>query len=334
MRELTSVAVGRERAREHAEEVDAAGERVGDRLEDERGRPAAVDVHGERLLGRRRDALDEQVEEARGAEVLRRDAARDREELARDDGVLERGGELVAGDLLVREVALHDRLVRLDDGLDELHAVLLGLGGDVVRDRGGLRLAVGAGIQVGAHVEEVDDALQLVLVPDRDLHGDAALGELRAELLERGEEVRALAVEHGHEDDAAEVELLRALPEAGRLHLDAVDAVDGHQRSLDHAERGERVGLEARVAGRVDEVDLALVPLQVAERGRQRHLAAVLVVVPVGDRGRRFDGPEAVGGTRLEEHRLDQRGLPGPPVSDHGDVPDLARLEGRHGRRV
>ena len=88
--------VGRERAREHAEEVDAPGERVGDRLEDERGRPAAVDVHGERLLGRRRNALDKQVEEPRGAEVLRRDAARDREDLARDDGVLERGGELVA----------------------------------------------------------------------------------------------------------------------------------------------------------------------------------------------------------------------------------------------
>ena len=243
-------------------------------------------------------------------------------------------GELVAGDLLVGEVALHDRLVRLDDGLHELHPVLLRLGGDVVRDGGGLGLAVAARIEVRAHVEEVDDALELVLVPDRDLHGDAALGELRAKLLERGEEVRALAVEHGHEEDAAEAECLGALPEARRLHLDAVDAVDRHERSLDHAERGERVGLEARVAGRVDEVDLPLVPLEVAERGRQRHLAAVLVVVPVGDRGRRFDGPEAVGGTRLEEHRLDQRGLPGAPVSDHGDVPDLARLEGRHGRRV
>ena len=61
-------------------------------------------------------------------------------------------------------------------------------------------------------MEEVDDALQLVLVADRDLHRDAAVGELAPELLERGEEVRALAVEHGHEDDAAESERLGSAP--------------------------------------------------------------------------------------------------------------------------
>jgi hypothetical protein len=51
-------------------------------------------------------------------------------------------------------------------------------------------------------VEEVDDALELVLVADRDLHRDALLGELLAELLQYDEEVGALAVEHVHEDDA------------------------------------------------------------------------------------------------------------------------------------
>ena len=124
-----------------------------------------------------------------------------------------------------------------------------------------LRLALAARVHVGVHVEEIDDALQLVLVPDRDLHRDAAVRELAAELLERREEVRALAVEHGHEDDAAEAERVGALPEPRRLHLDAVDAVDREERALDDAQRCERVGLEARVAGRVDEVDLPVLPL-------------------------------------------------------------------------
>ena len=53
-----------------------------------------------RLLRRRRDALDEQVEQRVRAEVLRRDAARDRVQLVARDRVLERGGDVVRVELL------------------------------------------------------------------------------------------------------------------------------------------------------------------------------------------------------------------------------------------
>ena len=109
---------------------------------------------------------------------------------------------------------------------------------------------------------------------DRQVHGDAALGELRAELLERAEEVGPLAVEHVHEDDAREVELLGALPDAARLHLDAHHRARDDQRALDDPQRGDRVRREARVAGRVDQVDLAALPLEVAERRRRATSAA------------------------------------------------------------
>ena len=62
-----------------------------------------------------------------------RHAARDRKEVARDDRVLEGGRELVPGDLLL-EVALHQSLVRLDDRVHELLAVLGGLHGHLVGD--------------------------------------------------------------------------------------------------------------------------------------------------------------------------------------------------------
>ena len=75
-------------------------------------------------------------------------------------------------------------------------------------------------------MQQVDDPRQLVLGADRQVHGDAALGELLAELLERAEEVGALAVEHVHEDDAREPERLGAVPDAARLHLDAHHAAD------------------------------------------------------------------------------------------------------------
>ena len=84
---------------------------------------------------RAKDALDEQVEEAGRAEVLRGHAARDRKEIARDDRVLEGGRESsspVTPPPL--EVALHQSLVRLDDRVHELLAVLGGLHGHLVGD--------------------------------------------------------------------------------------------------------------------------------------------------------------------------------------------------------
>jgi len=74
----------------------------------------------------------------------------------------------------------------------------------------------------------------------------------------------------------------------------------------DDVQRCNRVALEARLAGRVDQVDLPLVPLEVAERVRDGHLALLLVLVPVGDRGALLDDAEPVRRAGLEEHRLDE----------------------------
>ena len=68
---------------------------------------------------------------------LRGDAAEDGEELATRDSGLERRGQLVAADLLPLEVALHDALVGLDDGLDQRLTSRLGrLVGELRRDVG------------------------------------------------------------------------------------------------------------------------------------------------------------------------------------------------------
>ena len=104
----------------------------------------------------------------------------------------------------------------------------------------------------------------------------------------------------------------------------------GHDRALDHAKRCVGVGLEAGVARRVDDVDLAVVPLEALERPRQRHLPFVLVVVPVGDRRALLHRAEAVRLAGLEEHRLDERRLSHAAVADDGDVADLPGLRDWH----
>ena len=184
-----------------AEDVDAARERIGDGLEHERG-DRRVGVDRRALLRGARDTLDDQVEQRVRAEVLRRDAARDRIDLVARDRVLQRGGDVRLRDLLAAEVALHQRLVGLDDRVEELRAVLLDGRGQLGGDRDGIAFALARRIHVRAVVEQVDDAGQLVL-------GSRSEGGWRCSarklLLHRGEdaeEVGALAVEHVDEDDA------------------------------------------------------------------------------------------------------------------------------------
>ena len=235
--------------------------------------------------------------------------------------------DLLDAELLALEVALHQPFVRLDHRVQELRAVLLHLRLQLGRNlaRGFLLRTLGA--RVRAHVQEVDDAGQLVLAPDRQVHGDAVLRELRAQRLEDAEEICALAVEHVHEHDPRKPEVGRALPEPRRAHLDPHHAAGDEERALDDPQRGDRVALEPGVAGRVDEVDLAALPLGMAEGCLERHLALALVVVPVGHGRTGLDVAEPVDGAGLEQHRLDEGGLPRPAMTDDGDVADLARLD-------
>jgi hypothetical protein len=175
-------------------------------------------------------------------------------------------------------------------------------------------------------VQEIDDAGELMLGADRELDRDATVRELLAQRAERAEEVRALAVEHVHEDDARQAELLRARPHTRGVHLDAHHRGRNDERAFDDAQARDRVRLEPGVAGCVDQVDLAALPLEMRERRGQRHLPSLLVLVPVADRRSRLDRAEPVDRARLEEHRLEKRRLTRPAVADDGDVADLPGL--------
>src|SRR5204863_8854316 len=94
-----------DRPGEHPEAADPAGERIGDRLEDEDRLLRVAELDRRALLRRRRDALDEQVEERGGAEILRRDAARDRIELVARDRVLQRVRGVYGGQPLALDAA-------------------------------------------------------------------------------------------------------------------------------------------------------------------------------------------------------------------------------------
>src|SRR6059058_1118244 len=325
---VDDVRVRLDAAVEDAKDVDPPRERIRDRLEDERGRAVAADVDRRALLRRRGNALDEEVQQRGRPQVLRRHSARDGKELAARDRVLERVSDLLDGEVLAVEVALHQALVGLDDGVEQFRVVLVDLRLELGRNLHRLTLALTLGTHVRAHVQEVDDARELVLCPDRQVDRDAVLAQLLLQRAEHAEEIGALAVEHVHEQNARQVALRRPGPVPSRLHLDTHHAAHDEQRTFDDAKRGDRVSDESRVAGRVDQVDLAVLPLRVADARGERHVSSLLVLVPVGNRRPRLDRPEPVRRAGLEQHRFHERRLSRPAVSDDGDVANLPRLVG------
>ena len=260
------------------------------------------------VLDRRREVLHDRVQQAVGGEVAGGDAAGDREQGAVVGALLERGDDLLVRDLLALQVALHEGVGGLGHLVHQALAVLLGLIGQAVGD--GDLTAVGRGgwgricVLVGLHVDEVDHAGHLVLGADRDLGGHHVLAERGLQRVQRAKEVGPLAVKHVDEHQPCQVQLGRPLPQPVGMDLHAHHGVDDEHGGLAHAQRAQRVGDEARVAGRVEEIDLALLPLERAQRQGDRHLAGLLIRIGIRDRGPLDDASKTIDDPCLEQQCL------------------------------
>ena len=96
--------------------------------------------------------------------------------------------------------------------------------------------------------EQVGDALEVVLLAERELERRDLRPERLHELLERPLERRALAVELVDQDRARQAGLDRELPRDLGLHLDAVDGGDDEHDRVDRPDRRADVADEVRVA--------------------------------------------------------------------------------------
>ncbi len=168
---------------------------------------------------------------------------------------------------LFHEVLLGEIVIGARDGVDELVACSLGgvreVGGDIAHGR------LAARVRVRLHREQVDNAAELVLRADGQLHGDDLRAERFPQESEGVVEIGALAVQHVADDDAAEPARRGAIPEPLVLDLDAEHRVDDDDGGLDDPQGGDGVGEEARVAGRVDEVERETVAVDVRQTRRE-----------------------------------------------------------------
>src|SRR5687768_1061169 len=281
---------------------------------------------------RRRQELHDRVEEGLHALVLERGAAEDRVELVGQGGAADRGLEVLDGVVLVAlEVTLHDLVVGLGQGLDELLAPLGGLVGQLRGDLLDLVVLAHLGLAApgqGTHADQVDDTEEVLLRADRQLQDERGRVEAVDHHVDAAEEVRAGAVELVDEAHPGHGVLVGLAPHGHRLGLDTGDTVEDRDRAVEDAERTLHLGGEVDVARGVDDVDLVVLP-PAGRRGRRDRDAALLLLLHPVHRGRALvDLTDLVGDAGVEQDALGGGGLAGVDVRHDADVSDLVEVRG------
>jgi hypothetical protein len=286
----------------------------------------AVDAFDGRHIERGRQIVDNSIEQRLHALVLERGASEHREERAGDhslaDQLLE--GRLIG--LLALEIGAHGVVIEIDRRLDELFTMFLGqlrhVGGNVdVVILGSQRLLVP---HHALHANEVDDALELLLGPDRKLDGDRLGAEPVHDVLEALVEVGTDLVHLVAEDDAWNFVLVALTPDRLGLRLDALIRVEHADGAVEHAQRALYLDGEVDVAGGVDDVEPMLLALGRPEcRGRSRgdgDAALLLLLHEIHGRSAFVHLADLVALAGVIENPLSRRRLPGIDVGHDAEI--------------
>ena len=195
--------------------------------------------------------------------------------------------------------------------------------GEVSGNLGALALAVAALESHRLHGDQVDDARESIGFPDRNLYGNGLRTEAFLQAAQRVEEVRVFLVQEIDHHHAGQAVLVRILPGALRLHLDAFDGLDHDGHVVRNPHRAVHFAGEIGITRGVENMEVVVVPLAV--EGRQVHGNAVFDLFLAVVRHRVAVVHAAQPGRRagVEEHGFRQGGLAAPPVAREANVSDF-----------
>ena len=173
----------------------------------------------------------------------------------------------------------------------------------------------------GAAVNEVNDALELVFSPDRNLEADGLCFQAVADHVHAAEEVGADAVHLVDEADTGHTVAVGLAPHGFRLGLHAGDGVEYGHGTIKHAQGAFHFDGEVDVAGGVDDVDLVFKP-ETSRRGGSDGDAAFLLLFHPVHRGAALVGfADFMVFAGVVQDAFGRRGLTGIDVGHDADIP-------------
>ena len=277
-----------------------------------------------RNVKRAGEVVDDGVEELLDALVLVGGAHEDEVELVGDDTLAQGGLELVDGNLLLHEDLLHQVVIEVGGGVEELLTLGLGDLGELIGDGvHGLRVdhALVVFLEVpGGHGDQVDEAPELVLGAHRDLSGDGVGVQTLLHRIDGVEEVGADAIVLVDEGDARDVVVVGLTPHGLGLGLNAGDGVEDGDGTVEDAQGALDLGREVNVARGVDDLDDGVLPEARGGGGLNGHATLLLLNHPVHGGGAIVDLTDLVGLARVVQDSLGGRGLTGIDVGHDADI--------------
>ncbi len=246
------------------------------------------------------------------------------------------GADLVGRDVLAFEIGAGQLvlLVVLRQLIEQLLAPTLDCGTQLVGNRlraEGLALIGGVEVQ-GVHLNQVDDADEgrgAVLdraAADGEVDDNRIAGQPLADRLQGVLEIGTHHIHLVDEHEARHLVLVGLSPHRFRLRLNAFLGVEDDDAAVEYAQTAFDLGGEIDVAGRVDEVDGAVAPLERNAGAVDGDAAFLLLLVPVGGRVALVHGAEQVRGPAVVEEVFGGRGLARVDVGDDAQIADLAQV--------
>ena len=175
-----------------------------------------------------------------------------------------------------------DPVVDIGQGLDQRLACRLRRIFQIGRNRLDLALVAEVLAEIGRlHADQIDDTTEICFGTDRQLQRHGGRAESFANLPHDGCEVGPGPVHLVDERDTRHVELVGLSPDRFGLRLDAADAAEDDDGTVENAQAAFDLDREIDMARRVDQMDLVVFPVQRRGRRRDRDAALALLRHPV-----------------------------------------------------
>ena len=224
-------------------------------------------------------------------------------------------------------VAEHRELV------EHLGPPQVGLVAKFRRDLGDKHVAAVAlgGKREHLHRDQVHDAAEGLFDvrrsgANRQVDRDRLAVEPVADLVEGAEIIGPFAVHLINERDPRHMVLVGLVPDGLALGLDAFAGAEDHHAAVEHPQAPLHFGGEIDVAGRVDQVDLNVLPGEGDRGGVDRDAPFLLFGVVIGDGGALVDRAYAVAEAAVEQHPLGDGGLARVDMGNHADVAEVVNI--------
>ena len=276
-----------------------------------------------------REVVNDGIEQRLDTLVAVSGTAEDRVDLGVHGQFADSALDFLNGQLFAAEVLLHELFVGLSNGLEQLLAVLfsllLQLGRDLLDGAIGTNLGLAAPGD-GLHVDQVDDAVEVILSADRQLHNQRLSAEAVDDGLNGEVEVSAQLVHLVDEADTRDVVLSSLAPHLLGLRLHTFLTVEDSNSAIENTQGALNLNGEVHVARGVNDVDLVVVPETGHSSGRNGDAALLLLLHPVSGRATIVGFADLTVNTGVEENALGGSGLTRIDVRHDADVADLVQI--------